>query len=106
MDARRAKVIEELINHLSEMDGQELSSKIPGKPKAVEIEIESVGAKPDGMVSDKMGAKGPMDKLLEAKGGMSAQPKMATADDGETGEASDDDEMTDDELQEMLKHIS
>lgn len=86
MDARRAKIIEALIQHLEELDGGELKSQLAPKEAEVIVAVpEKKGlGLPEGDVPD--GDKGPMEKLMAEKGEVGEEP-----------------EMDDDEFEEMVK---
>ncbi len=96
------RMIAELMKHLEDLDGSELGDAAKPKPDMIAAEGgEDQGAEmgePKGVdvtVAKVVpgSEKGPMEKLLAAKGGEGGDPKMA--------EPSDDDDMTDEELEEM-----
>lgn len=102
MDPRRARIIDALLQHMEGMDSEDLKGKMmPKMPmQGVEIEIEGKGDPSEMMdkVSGMMGGpkeKGPME-LLQEKG---TDPKSAMPD----ADCNDDDEMSDDDLEELMK---
>lgn len=79
------KVLGQLIEHLEGLDAGELSPK--PAPEEVSVEVESMEADPSKEPMEKS-EKGPMEKLME---GHSPEKK------------SDDEELTDEELEELMK---
>lgn len=97
----KKRLLDALMEHCLNKDAEKLTPK----PKMVGMEVEMVGKKPveemhDAINEEKPGMeKGPMEKLMEAKGEYSDMPEDM---DMTKMEPSDDD-MTDEELEELVR---
>jgi hypothetical protein len=118
MDALKMKLIEEILDHLSDSQGGDLKSLLDDSKKASmpsmpDEEMEPDG-KPKGISIEKvsvMGKKPSIDEIASGKDGSDMEEKMESPSEKEAemkdpmmeAKEGDEPEMSDDELEEMLK---
>lgn len=105
MDMNKLKVIEDLIEHLSGSQGMDLKSLLDESRKPKEAELELEGEDPKGLKVESVEVMGKPknfdDQANEAISAQSEKPGMEL-ESGKTSAMPGEEEMTDDELQELL----
>lgn len=97
----KMKILGQLLSHLESLDAGELR----GKPKEASVEVTKVGLDPKAALDEHEGddagdaEKGPMEKLMEEKGETPEQEALEQKDEPK----GDGDELSDDELEELIK---